>query len=415
VIFRRRSVGVVAALAASCLFVGACGGSGDSSGGASAGAGAGGGAYPPIPPGPIKLGLSVPLSGGSAAAGLLSKKYFQESALPLFNAMHPHGIDGHPVELDIRNDAGDTTTAVNVANQMVDNHVAAVVNISYNLAAQPLQLAVFSKAKIPVIASVSLSSFDDVDKYPYLFSLAASNTQQGAGSAEWFTRHPEIKSLGILGDGTLSSEDLVSSLKAGLKAKAPGVSIAKTVKIQPGAVNVSTPVAELKGANVDAVLVALSYGHGPVWQAINAAKWSPTIITSALAWYDGFDAIGPLGEKGVGMSSYCIPADPTKLPQPVLDAMDKYTSVPGLTNYLLAAATDTLALEVFAAAVEKVHTLDPGAIKKALESSSSQTYLDFFRLQYTPNSHFGIAGENGPRMCSLSQLGNGKYRIPIAK
>src|SRR4051812_32997131 len=57
--------------------------------------------YPPIPAGPIVLGASVPLSGPTASYGTVYKQALETVTLKTFNAAHPDGIDGHPVDIKI--------------------------------------------------------------------------------------------------------------------------------------------------------------------------------------------------------------------------------------------------------------------------------------------------------------------------
>jgi ABC-type branched-subunit amino acid transport system substrate-binding protein len=92
----------------------------------------GSGKYAPIPAGPIVFGLSAPLSGSTAAYGLETQISFNKATLPAFNATYPNGIDGHPIQIKILDDASDVTKAVSVAQQLVADHVAAVLTISYN-------------------------------------------------------------------------------------------------------------------------------------------------------------------------------------------------------------------------------------------------------------------------------------------
>ncbi len=100
-----------------------------------------------------------------------------------FNQEHPNGIDGHQVNLVLLNDASDVTTAVNVANQLVADKSAAIVTLTTNPAAALQQLAVFKKAKMPVIANLEFPALASAAKqarqYPYLFSPNPSSSRPG--------------------------------------------------------------------------------------------------------------------------------------------------------------------------------------------------------------------------------------------
>src|SRR5207248_9114216 len=74
--------------------------------------------YSPIPAGPIKLGVITAVSGANAAFGTATKKAFETVTSAKFNALHPDGIDGHPVTITVYDDGSDVTKGVNAGNQM---------------------------------------------------------------------------------------------------------------------------------------------------------------------------------------------------------------------------------------------------------------------------------------------------------
>ncbi len=116
--------------------------------------------------------------------------------LKAFNAAHPNGIDGHPIKIEVLDDASDVTKAVNVANQFVSEKVAAMITMSTNPAATPQQIAIFNKNKIPMFSSRGDAAFTDTSKWPYFFGIGASNPQEEQATAKWIAAHPEIKSIG---------------------------------------------------------------------------------------------------------------------------------------------------------------------------------------------------------------------------
>src|SRR6476659_1666297 len=87
--------------------------------------------WPAIPDGPITFGVSAPLTGANAAFGGAVQKAFENVTLAKFNEIHPGGIDGHKVQISVKDDGSDVTTAVNVANQFVSDKVAAMVTLTY--------------------------------------------------------------------------------------------------------------------------------------------------------------------------------------------------------------------------------------------------------------------------------------------
>ena len=254
--------------------------------------------FPPIPKGPITLGISAPTSGALASYGILTK--IQTGvALQQFNMMHPNGIDGHQVKLDIENDASDVTSAVQVANQMVTNKDAAVITASYNPAAAGQQLAVWTKAKMPVVANLELTNTltpaQLAKQYPYLFSPNPSLQQTGVAAIAWIKKKG-FKNVGILNDGIPYDTVFANQIGAGVKKAIKNAKVT-TVNITPNSVDNSAAITKLKGSGAQLLVVTAGEGYGPIWQAILSANWSPTILASAGAWYSGFDSMGTLTSK----------------------------------------------------------------------------------------------------------------------
>ncbi len=372
--------------------------------------------WPAIPDGPITFGVSAPLTGANAAFGGAVQKAFENVTLAKFNEFHPDGIDGHKVQISVKDDGSDVTTAVNVANQFVSDKVAAMVTLTYNPAATPQQIAIFNKSKVPMVAVRGDKDLTDTSKWPYWFGLSPSNPQEQEAAAKWIASHPEIKNIAVLTDNTPTNKELLDLLTQSLKTAAPSVKFSDTASVTPGAVDVSTQIAQLKGGNPDLLYVNLGYGYGPVWQAIKAAGWSPKILTSAGAWYDGFDAMGDLAPNAVAAYYTCAKEGHPPFSDQLVGLMQAYTTVFGTTstNYLTYVSSDNSPLELLKTAIEKNHSIDPDAIKDALETMGPQTYFGVLKYNYTKDNHFGITGEYGAAVCRMGEpFSDGGARIPF--
>ncbi|MDQ1359626.1 MAG: branched-chain amino acid transport system substrate-binding protein, partial [Acidimicrobiaceae bacterium] len=293
--------------------------------------------YPPIPAGPITFGISAPTSGALASYGI-EAKIQTGVALQQFNLMHPNGIDGHPVKLEILNDASDVTHAVQVANQMVSDKDAAVITASYNPAAAGQQLAVWTKAKMPVLANLELTnSFTPAQlakQYPYLFSPNPSLQQTGVAAVSWI-KQKGFKNVGILNDGIPYDTVFANQIGAGVKA-IKGATVT-TVDISPGSVDNSAAIAKLKGAGAQLLVVTAGEGFGPIWQAVQSANWSPNILASAGAWYSGFDSMGSLTAKASAYYYNCADTATqtfTPVQNQLMTAYSQGTNYAAFVNYL---------------------------------------------------------------------------------
>lgn len=408
----KRSVRIIAALMVGSAVMAACGSSSPTSSSSSgSGTTSSSTKFPPIPAGPITLGVSTPLSGAQAAYGITTQLSFNNVTLKAFNAKYPNGIDGHPVKLDILDDASDVTKAVNAANQLVSDHVAAVLTVSYNPEAAGQQYAILNKNKIPVVSVLSGSQYTDTKAWPYDFGTGPSVPQEGKAAGAWIQKHG-YKKIATIDDGLPQDTDALHAITGNLPS---GASVVKAVTVSPGSVDMSSAVAQLKGSNPDLLVVYLGYGYGPLWSAIRAAGWSPPLLVAAGAWYDGFTAMGPLAQNAVAPYNDCASSVSETFAPDTQALMEQY-SVPTAdvaVNYLTFVQTDTIPLEIMKYAIEKYHSLDPNAIKQAIEGIHGMSWYGI-TYDYSSTNHYGLTGPYAAAVCNMAPpYAGGKARVPV--
>src|SRR5579859_5122880 len=369
--------------------------------------------YPPIPAGPIKFGISTPLTGAQAAFGQTTSQSFNNVTLKAFNALHPDGIDGHPVQYEVLVDASDLTKAVSVANQFVSDKLAGVITATYNPAGHVQQPAIWNKAKLPIIANVLGAQFADTTQWPYAFGVNASIAQEGMAAAQYINSH-NFKKVAVITDGIPGVTEQLNAIIDAMKTVAPQSQVVKTVTISPGSTDDSTAIAQLKASNPDVLINLASYGFAPIWQAMQVAQWSPVILSTAGAWYDGFTGMGPLVNKAVSFYQACADSASQTWPPDVASLMSQYNKATGgfSIGYFTYVTSDSVPLELFKVAIEKYHSTDPDAIKKALESINQS----FFGAQfsYSPTNHFGLTGQYGAAVCNMGPpYAGGDAKVPV--
>ena len=97
------------------------------------------------------------------------------------------------------------------------------------------------------------------------------------------------------------------------------------------------------------------------------------------------------------------------------DLFAKYSAVTGGTsvNYLTYIASDSVPVEIMAAAIEKYHSTDPSAIKKAIEGIHDQSFIGI-QYNFSPTNHFGLTGRYGPAVCAMGPpYAGGVGKVPI--
>jgi len=379
------------------------------------GAGAAGASYPAIPAGPIVIGATTPLSGATAAYGQSTEESFDNVTIKAFNAEFPDGIDGHPIKLVFLDDQGTVTGGVQSAEQLVSEHVAAVVTLSYNPEATLQQAVVLNHAHIPVISVLSYSQFVNTKAYPYDFATGASIPQEAVATAKWL-KAEGLTRLAVVDDGETATSEVLASLKAELPKYSPKTKIVTVQQVSPAAVEVSPQIAAVKAANPDAVYVDTGEAYGPIWQAMQTdGLTNVKILASAGAWYDSFSAMGPLAANAYAPYDDCAPSASTAYPAQLTDLMGQYSAATYgySTNYRTYVATDTVPLLLLKYAIEKEHSDTPDAIKAGIESIHNQDF-DTFEYNFSPTNHFGIEGSDSAAVCQMAApYAGGVGKIPV--
>ena len=173
----------------------------------------------------VKIGLTGPLTGGSAPLGT-SIRDGVKLAVSEINAKG--GIGGHKIELIERDDESKPERGVQIAQELISNDkiVAAV-----GIANTPVALAAsrfYQESKTPIIIPVATGSVVSRQFLPpeykenFIFRIGAFDTIQSAMMAKEMVTTRSISKVAILADSTnygqLGKDDLVAALdKVGVK------------------------------------------------------------------------------------------------------------------------------------------------------------------------------------------------------
>lgn len=359
--------------------VAACGGSGG--GGTSSSTTSG---YPPIPPGPIKLGFVAPLSGPNAQAG-----QFLKAGYTLFIGLinQNGGIAGHQVELVAGDDKADPATGAAEARRLVEQeHVVAMLEPGTGETTFQI-MPILTKAKIVTVAVLPENELDNPSKYPYYFSDYPLNSDSAREIVK-YAKTLGITKLAIARDTTGFGDSYEPVIRK--QAQAEGLTITDTESFDIAAVDVTTQMRKLhdSGANGLAILsTGAVVGH--VYEALRAIGWRPPIVGTYSLLYSGRTSLGDLAKTtffscGVGVPEGQQP-DPQflRLVQLQNQRLAKLpTNAGGVWSY------DSI--QILKAAIEKTKTLDPDALKAAIESMKG-VYFTSPRFTYTfsPTEHDG--------------------------
>lgn len=173
----------------------------------------------------IKIGLTGPLTGGSAPLGISIRDGVK---LAVSEINSKGGVNGRKIELVERDDESKPERGIQIAQELINNDkiVGAV-----GIANTPVALAAsrfYQEAKTPIIIPVATGSIVSKQfiapehKENFIFRIGAFDTIQSAMMAEEMVKTRRIGKVAILADATnygqLGKDDLVAALdKIGVK------------------------------------------------------------------------------------------------------------------------------------------------------------------------------------------------------
>ncbi len=317
---------------------------------------------------PIKIGVSGPFTGGSAAMGVSMRDGVKLATQEINKA---GGVMGRPILLIERDDEAKNELGVQIAQELInkENVVATVgyINTGVALASQRF----YQEAEIPVMNNVATGTlvtnqFKAPDhKANYVFRNAANDSIQSAMIADAVKKAGHTKPA-IIADATnygqLGRGDLEKALaERGLKP----VSIEK---FNIGDTDMTAQALRARDAGAD---IVLTYAIGPeLAQTVNAVVklgWKVPVMGSwTLSMASFIDSAGANGE-GVLMPQTFIQMPSTPKRKSFIEAYQAAYKVDRIPSPVSAAqGYDSMLL--LAAAINQAKSTEGRKIREALEN-----------------------------------------------
>jgi branched-chain amino acid transport system substrate-binding protein len=328
--------------------------------------------------------MIAPLSGPNAQSGQFLKIGFNILVKDLNDA---GGIDGHTVTFVTGDDKADPATGAAEAHRLAESEKVAGI-LEPGTGETSFQVVpVLTADKVPSVVILPENELDNPSKYPYYFSTYPKNSLSGVEIVK-YAKTLGITKLAVARDNTGFGDSYLPVIQAQVASQ--GITITDTETFAISATDVKTQIGKLKSSGADG-LVILSVGAvvGHVYEAMQALGWSPPTVGTYSLLYSGVTSIGPLAKStyfscGVGVDQGTAP-DPGLLSL-VTEFNTKVRKLP--TNAGSVWSKD--ALMIFKAAIEKNHSLDPGAIKSAIEGFSGVSFTSpKFAYSFSPTEHAG--------------------------
>jgi branched-chain amino acid transport system substrate-binding protein len=189
----------------------------------------------------IKIGAIMSITGPTAAMGAGYKNAF---------ATFPTEIDGKSVTYIIRDDAGDASQAVSIAQRMiVEEHVDAIIGPSLTSSGYAVQ-PIANAAKVPMICTSPIDY--DTTKYPYTFSTVQPVTLMvDAVVADMKKRG--VKTVGYIGYGDGFGDQVFAATKT--DAEKAGIEIVADERYARTDTSTESQVLKVMTKKPDAVMI----------------------------------------------------------------------------------------------------------------------------------------------------------------
>ena len=206
------------------------------------------------PPNTIKIGVAMPLSGTFAANGQDSLNGVKLAVAEINK--EGFKIKGKPVTIEIMavDDRSDPATAKEVAKQLVEAGVVAVIghfNSHTSIAAAPIyaekNIAELPLATDPKFTQLGLAT---------TFRLMANNTLQAKAMGSFAVNHLKAAKFAVVDDGTPVGKGLADGAAEELKAAKKEITIRQSFDTKTAAFD--ELAGKLKAANVEVVISTLS-------------------------------------------------------------------------------------------------------------------------------------------------------------
>lgn len=290
----------------------------------------------------IKLGTTLPLTGGAATAGAAFKAGLEVSVKEINDS---GGINGRKLDLAILDDGFDSSRSVSNMLRLQSQNKVFVLDMPVGSAGIP--------GSYPMVKSTGIPMFGPYlppdPNLPSVFELATAHDEQGQIIVDWLADQG-IKTAGFIGQDNEYGQSVLKGVKANLSKD--GVTLVGTGLTQTNSTNVGAAVLSVKRKNPEAVILATDNTQTAlVLKQAAQLNWKPLIVGDSSAANTGTaGAVGAAGKAADGLYGAAVAALPTGT-GPELDkfraAMEKYApkATPDLYS-LIAYATNQVLFHI---------------------------------------------------------------------
>lgn len=312
----------------------------------------------------ILVGFAGPMTGPRAWSGQQFQRGAEQAVTDLNAA---GGVLGEPLKLIVGDDASDPQQAVAVANKLIADGVSLVVGhrasdmtgatVSIYGAANVIQITPSSTN--PDLTERGVTSF---------FRVTGRDDVQGVLAGEYLQKHWAGKAIGIIHDNSSYGMGLANYTREYLNKQ--GIKEVLFTDFKAGQLDYGDLINDIRRDEIEVLYIGGYSAESAliVRQARDAGVDFQLVSGDALHNSDFWLIAGPAGIDAV----FTFDSDPRTRPQ-AKSLVERFRAEDyepeGYTLHTYAA------IQIWAAAVEKAGTIDPGAVAKTMHESSFETVL----------------------------------------
>ena len=240
----------------------------------------------------VVIGLVGPMTGNLATFGEQVKRAGEQFVQDINAA---GGIHGHPVRIELADDACDPKQAVAAAGQLLNKKPVIVVGHVCSSAAIPAS-SVYAENNIPFITSGASNPLLTERGLKGVYRFYGRDDQQAVAAADYIIAHFAGKKIALVHDKSSFGQSYVELAQKRLHEK--GVQEAMFEAITAGEKDYSALITKLKSAGVDVVIYGGYHTEGGliVRQAHEQGLSMTMLGGDAFATEEFWSITGPAGE-----------------------------------------------------------------------------------------------------------------------
>jgi branched-chain amino acid transport system substrate-binding protein len=354
---------------------------------------------------PIKIGAVVSLTGSYAAIGAAEKTALDMEVKRINDA---GGINGHPIDLIIKDDATDAAKAQAAVTQLIDqDKVVAVIGASGTGQTVAMRGAV-DRAGVPDVSMAGgtavVKPFD-----PLVFATPWSNAIVVPYELDYMKKQG-IKTIALIGDSGGFGKDGMATFAA--EAPKAGIKIISSQTFNLGDTDMTAQLSKIKATNPDAVVIVTAGAEA----ATVAKNYAQLKMTAPLYGTHGNARMQFIQGAGPAAENFKFAAGKILIPSAYGTGTPAYTTAETFIKDFTAASGGTPpstfaghaydAINLIANAAKTLPVVTGAALRDAIEKTSGWVGIDG-TFTFSPTDHNGMTAND----LTMYVVKDGKWQL----